>query len=79
MGKSATGGLMALGLLLLLAGLAGFVVPYFTTEHKENVAKVGGLSLQTTESTTHTVPPALAGGALLAGLVFIGFGVSRRA
>jgi hypothetical protein len=79
MGKSGFGGLMALGLLLVVLGLAGFAVPYFTTEHKEDVAKVGSLHLQTTESTPHVVPPALAGGALLAGLVLIGFGVSRRA
>lgn len=79
MGKAGFGGLAAVGLLLVILGVAGLAVPYFTTEHKENVAKVGGLSLQTTESTPHVVPPALAGGALLAGLVLIGFGVSRRA
>jgi hypothetical protein len=70
---------MAIGLLLVVLGLAGFAVPYFTTQHKEDVAKVGGLSVQTTQSTPHVVPPALAAGALLAGLVFVGFGVSRRA
>ena len=79
MGKAGFGGLAAVGVLLVILGVAGLAVPYFTTEHKENVAKVGGLSLQTTESTPHVVPPALAGGALLAGLVLIGFGVSRRA
>ncbi len=79
MGKSGFGGLMALGLLLVVLGLAGFAVPYFETQHKEKVAKVGDLSIQTTESTPHVIPPALAGGALLAGLVLVGFGVSRRA
>ncbi len=79
MGRSGFGALMAIGLLLVVLGLAGFAVPYFTTQHKEDVAKVGGLSVQTTQSTPHVVPPALAAGALLAGLVFVGFGVSRRA
>ena len=78
MNKTPLGGLMALGLLLVVLGLAGFAVPYFTTQHKENLAKVGGLSLQTTESTGHVIPPALSASALVAGLALVGFGALRR-
>ena len=73
------GGLAAIGLLLVVLGIAGLAVPYFTTQHKEDVAKVGSLSVQTTQSEGHVIPPALSAGVLVAGLAFVGFGMMRRA
>jgi hypothetical protein len=66
------------GAVLALLGVLGFAIPMFTTEQTKDVAKVGDLKLQTTESTSHIVPPLLAGGVLVAGIVLIGVGVFQR-
>ena len=66
------------GVALILLGLIGFAIPMFTTQQTEDVAKIGDLKLQTTESTAHVVPPLLAGGTLILGVVLIGVGVSRK-
>jgi len=56
----------------------GFAIPIFTTEQTKDVAKVGDLKLQTTESTSHVIPPFLSGGALVLGVVLIGAGFYRK-
>jgi hypothetical protein len=71
-------GLIVGGAVLILLGLIGFAIPIFTTEQTKDVAKVGDLKLQTTESTTHIIPPILAGGALVLGVVLIGAGFYRK-
>ena len=71
--------LAILGIVLVFVGLLGFAIPYFTTQHTENVARVGDLKLQTTETDHHSIPPLLAGGVLLLGLVLTGVGLTRRA
>jgi hypothetical protein len=63
----------------VVLGLTGFAIPYFTTQHKENVAKVGDLALQTTQTDTHSIPPIVSGGVLVLGLVLVGAGAFRRA
>jgi hypothetical protein len=79
MGRSPMTGLMIGGAALLLLGLIGFAVPYFTTQQTKDVAKVGDLKLQTTEQTTYAVPPLVSGGAVVLGVVLIGAGLYRRA
>ncbi len=69
--------LMMVGAVLVLLGLLGFAIPIFTTQQTKDVARIGDLKLQTTESTSHIVPPLLAGGALVVGVVLIGVGVAR--
>ncbi len=66
------------GAVLALLGVLGFAIPMFTTEQTKDVAKIGDLKLQTTESTSHIVPPLLAGGVLVAGIVLIGAGLFQR-
>ena len=66
------------GAILAVLGLLGFAIPMFTTQQTKDVANIGGLKLQTTESTSHVVPPLLAGGALVLGLVLIGVGIARK-
>lgn len=73
------GKLLAVGVVLVVLGIAGLAVPYFTTQHKENVAKVGDLALQTTQTDTHTIPPVVSGGVLVVGLILVGAGAFRRA
>jgi hypothetical protein len=66
------------GAILALLGLLGFAIPMFTTQQTKDVANIGDLKLQTTESTSHVVPPVLAGGALLLGVVLNGVGVAQK-
>lgn len=78
MGRTSIGGLTMLGAALVLLGLLGFAVPYFTTQQTKDVARIGDLKLQATEQTTYAVPPLVAGGALVLGLVLIGGGLYQR-
>jgi hypothetical protein len=73
-----TNGLMIIGVLLVVAGVLGFAVPVFTTQQTKEVARIGDLTLQNTEDTSHTIPPLLAGGALIVGLVLIGASLYRK-
>jgi hypothetical protein len=77
MGRSMNG-LMLGGAVLLLLGVLGLAIPHFTTEQTKDVAKVGDLKLQTQESTSHFVPPALSGAALVLGVVLLGAGFYRK-
>jgi hypothetical protein len=70
-------GLTIVGAILVVLGLLGLAIPYFTTQHTTDVAKLGDLKLQTTESTPHEIPPFLSGGALVLGVVLIGAGFYR--
>jgi uncharacterized membrane protein len=71
-------GLIIIGLVLVVLGVVGFAIPVFTTQETKEVARIGDLTLQNTEDTSHTIPPLLAGGALIAGLVLIGAGLYRK-
>jgi hypothetical protein len=71
-------GLTMGGAALVLLGLIGFAIPIFTTEQTKEVAKVGDLKLQSTESTRHVIPPILSGGALVLGVVLIGAGFYQK-
>lgn len=77
MGRGAMNGLMVFGAILVLLGLVGFAIPIFTTQQTKDVARVGDLKLQTTESTSHTIPPIVSGGVLVLGIVLIGAGLYR--
>ncbi|HXQ51312.1 MAG TPA: hypothetical protein VN802_09490 [Stellaceae bacterium] len=71
-------GLTLIGAVLIVIGLIGFAIPIFTTEQTKDVAKVGDLKLQTTESTSHVIPPFLSGGVLALGIVLVGAGFYRK-
>lgn len=71
-------GLTIAGAVLVVLGLLGFAIPEFTTQQTKEVAKVGDLKLQTTEDTSHVVPPLLAGGSLVVGVVLIGAGFYKK-
>lgn len=66
------------GSILVLLGVLGFAVPMFTTQKTEDVARVGDLKLQTTENTSHTIPPVVSGGVLLLGVLLIGAGLYKK-
>jgi len=69
---------MIAGAVLVLFGLVGYAMPIFSTQHTEDVAKVGPLKVQATESTPHVIPPIVSGGALVLGIVLIGAGFYQR-
>jgi hypothetical protein len=58
--------------------VVGFAIPIFTTEETKTIARIGDLNLQTTESTSHIVPPLLSGGALVLGVILLGAGLSQK-
>jgi len=78
MGRSAMSGLMLGGAILVLAGLIAFAIPVFTTQHTEDVARIGDLKVQTTQHQTYVIPPFVSGGALILGVVLIGAGFYQR-
>jgi len=78
MGRLPMNGLVIVGALLVLLGLLGLAVPVFSTLHTKDVAHIGDLKLQTTESTSYAVPPAPSGGMLVLGVVLIGAGYRKR-
>ena len=78
MGRFTMNGLTLGGVALVLLGLIGFAIPIFTTQQTKEVAKVGDLKLQSTESTTHVIPPILSGGAMVLGVVLIGAGLYQK-
>lgn len=70
--------LIIIGIVVLMLGLAAFIIPTFTTHDTKNVAQIGALKIQTQEATPHTIPPALIGAALLLGIVLIGGGIYSK-
>ena len=67
-----------IGLILIGLGILGLAVPAFTTRENKEVAKVGDVQLNAKEDETHVVPPLVAGGVLVVGVVLLGAGVMKR-
>jgi len=78
MGRFIKNGLIVAGAVFVFLGLVGFAIPIFTTQQTTEVARVGDLKLQATESTSHTIPPIVSGGALVLGVVLIGAGFYQK-
>jgi hypothetical protein len=76
--RSSLSMLMIAGAILALLGIVGLAIPEFTTQHTDQVAKVGPLQVNATERDSHFVPPAVAGGALALGVVLLGAGFVQR-
>ncbi len=77
MGRSMSA-LMIAGAVLVLVGLLAFAIPVFTTQHTTDVARIGDLKLQTTESKSYVIPPFVGGGALVLGVVLLGAGFFQK-
>ena len=63
---------------LVIVGLLAFAIPVFTTQQTTDVARIGDLKLQTTESKNYIIPPIMSGGALRLGFVLLGAGWYQR-
>jgi hypothetical protein len=66
------------GAVLAVLGMLGLAIPIFTTSQTKDVAKLGGLKIQTTEQSTHVVPEALSAGVLGLGIILMGVGFYQR-
>jgi hypothetical protein len=71
-------GLIMLGAVLAILGIIGLAIPSFTTHQTNEVARLGDLHINATESKQFVVPPLLSGGVVLIGVILIGAGVMRR-
>ena len=76
--ERASSPLVIIGIIVALLGVAGLAVPVFTTQKTTEVAKIGALDVQAHEDSLHVVPPMLAGGAVVLGVVVLGAGLYRR-
>ncbi len=50
----------------------------FTTQETTELARIGELKLETTQTTTHVIPPLLIGGVLVVGVILLGAGLYRK-
>ncbi len=66
------------GVVLVLLGVLAFAIPVLTTQQTTDVAKIGDLKLQTTESRSYIIPPVMSGAALLIGVLVIGAGLYQQ-
>ncbi len=64
-------GTMLLAVLLIVGGLAGLAIPYFTYTTKETVVDVGPIEIKADEKKRVNIPQIAAIGALVAGLVLL--------
>jgi hypothetical protein len=78
MNRSASSGLMLVGALLVLLGIAGLAVPSFTTQQTNTVAKLGDLKVQAKQDTPHDIPPLLSEGAIVVGALLLAAGFLRK-
>jgi len=56
----------------------GLAIPEFTTNDTTNVVTVGALKVQATEPTSHSVPPIVAGAAIIIGLMLTGTALYQK-
>lgn len=71
-------GIVLIGAVLALLGLLGLAIPVFSTTQTKDVAKIGDLKIRANKEASHVVPPMLAGGALVIGLVLVGAGFMKK-
>jgi hypothetical protein len=78
MARSWLNGLTIIGALFVVIAAGVFAEPFVSVRETTDVARLGDLKLQTTETKTYTIPPFLGGAALVLGAAFISAGVLRR-
>jgi hypothetical protein len=70
--------IVIVGVIILLLGILGLAIPEFTTNETKNVVQLGDLKVQATEPTSHSIPPIVAGAAIIVGLVLTGAGLYQK-
>jgi hypothetical protein len=69
----------ALGIVLVVLGVAAFIVRQITYTDREEVLDIGPIEATAETEETVQVPPWLGGVLLGAGVIFIAVGSARRA
>ena len=64
-------GTMLLAVLLIVGGIAGLAVPYFTYTTKERVVDIGPIEIDADKKKQVNIPQIAAIGALVAGLALL--------
>jgi hypothetical protein len=67
-----------IGILLILAGIAAFVLGEVGFTRKETVLQVGDAKIEAQTKDTVPLPPIAAGAAIVAGLVLVYIGYRKR-
>lgn len=66
------------GIILVIIGILGFVVPRITYTEEVTLLEVGPLQVQTEQQRAIPIPDIAAGMAVLAGLVLVMVGAKTR-
>lgn len=61
----------AIGIILVILGLVGFVLGGVTFTQTEEVADLGSVEVEREEQRAVNIPPLVSGGAVAVGLAFI--------
>ncbi len=69
---------LLIGAGLVLLGALGLIIPIITTQQTTEVAHIGDLKLQATESKSYSIPTIASSGLVVVGLVVLGAGLLRR-
>lgn len=70
--------LTIVGLVLIVLGVAGFLVPRFAYTEERTVIDVGPIQLQAQQRNTIRIPDVASGAAALAGTVLVIVGATRK-
>lgn len=70
--------LTIIGLVLIVLGLAGFLVPRIVYTDEETVIDVGPIEVQAERQNSVRIPDVAAGAAVVAGTVLVIVGATRR-
>lgn len=70
--------LTIIGLVLVLLGLAGFLVPRIVYTDEETVIDVGPIEVEAERQNAVRIPDVAAGAAVVAGTVLVIVGATRR-
>lgn len=70
--------LVTIGVILVILGIAGFVVPRITFTEERTVLDVGPVEVEAEQQRSVPIPDIAAGVAVVAGLVLVGVGASSR-
>ncbi|MDZ7706305.1 MAG: hypothetical protein U5J97_00165 [Trueperaceae bacterium] len=70
--------LTIVGLVLVVLGLAGFLVPRIAYTSEETIIDVGPIQVQAQQRNTIRIPDVASGAAVVAGTVLVIVGATRK-
>lgn len=70
--------LTIVGIILVVLGIAGFVIQGITVTSTEEVADIGPLEIQEEQKETYPIPPIASGAAILVGVILAIVGARQR-